>query len=50
MNSFFPDGVNSWNKGITHFKTIPSIDIFKKHILSLVRPEKKSIFGIYDPS
>ena len=50
MNSFFPDGVNSWNNVISHFKTIPSMDIFKRHILSLVRPEKKSIFGIHDPS
>ena len=41
MNSFFPDGVNSWNNVISHFKTIPSVDIFKRHILSLVRPEKK---------
>ena len=26
-NSFFPDGVNSWNNVISHFKTIPSMDI-----------------------
>ena len=50
MNSFFIDGVNSWNNVISHFKTMPSMDIFKRHILSLVRPEKKSIFGIHDPS
>ena len=50
MNSFFPDGINSWNNVITHFNDIPSIDILKKHILSLIRPEKKSIFGIHDPS
>ena len=50
MNSFFPDGVNSWNNVINYFKTIPSMDMFKRHILSLVRPEKRSIFGIHDPS
>ena len=50
MNSFFPDGINSWNNVITHFNDIPSIDILKKHILSLIRPEKKNIFGIHDPS
>ena len=50
MNSFFPDGVNSWNDVFTYFKTIPSMDIFKRHSLSLIRPEKKSIFGIHDPS
>ena len=42
MNSFFPDGINSWNNVITHFKNIPSIEILKKHILlCLILPEKK---------
>ena len=49
MNSFFPDGITSWNNVIIHFKNIPSINILKDHILSLTRPEKKRIFGIYDP-
>ena len=50
MNSFFPDGITtSWNNVISHFTNIPSIDILKKHMLSLTRPEKKSIFGIHDP-
>ena len=31
-------------------KQMPYMDIFKRHILSLVRPEKRSIFGIHDPS
>ena len=50
MNSFIPDGINTLNKVITHSKPIPSFDILKKHILSLVRPEKKSIFVIHGPS
>ena len=49
MNSFFPDGITSWNNVITHFKTIPSINILKDHILSLIRPGKKHYYGIYDP-
>ena len=49
MNSFFPDGVNSWNIVITNFPNIPSICILKGHILSLIRPVKKSIFDIHDP-
>ena len=49
MNSFFPDGITSWNNVITDFINIPSINILKRHILSLIRPEKKSIFGIHDP-
>ena len=48
-NSFFPDGINSWNIVITHFPNIPSIGTLKGHILSLIRPVKKSIFNIHDP-
>ena len=50
MNSFFPDSINSWNNVIPYFKDIPSIGILRNHILSLIRPEKKSTFGIYDSS
>ena len=49
MSSFFPDAINSWNNVITHFDNIPSIKILKDHILSLIRPKKRSIFGIHDP-
>ena len=49
MNSFFPDGIKAWNKVIVHFPNMPSINILKSHILSLIRPEKKSIFNIHDP-
>ena len=49
MNSFFPDGIKAWNNVIVHFPSIPSINILKSHILSLIRPVKKSIFNIHDP-
>ena len=49
MNGFFPDGIKAWNNAIVHFPNIPSINILKSHILSLIRPEKKSIFNIHDP-
>ena len=49
MNSFFPDAIASWNIILTHFDNIPSIDILKNHIISLIRPKAKSIFGIHDP-
>ena len=48
MHSFFPDSSTLWNNIIPHFKDIPSIGTIKKHILSLIRPEKKSIFEIHD--
>ena len=49
MNSFFPNGVASWNIIIKHFETMPSISKLKEHMLSLFRPNIKSMFNIYDP-
>ena len=48
MSSFFPDATTSWNNVIAHLNDIPSFSILKKHMLSLIRPKKKSIFGIHD--
>jgi len=48
-NSFFPDGIKSWNIVIEHFPTIPSLFTLKAHLQSLTSPAKKSIFNIYDP-
>ena len=49
MSSFFPDAISSWNNVITHFDNIPSINNLKNHLVSLIRPMKKNIFGIHDP-
>ena len=49
MNSFFPDAIASWNIFIKNFDNMPSFDILKDHIISLLRPKTKSIFGIHDP-
>ena len=49
MNSFFPDGIKAWNNVIVLFSNIASINILKNRILSLIRPEKKSIYSIHDP-
>ena len=41
MNSFFPDAIASWNlfMEIFNYKDVSSIDIIKKDIISLIRPE-----------
>ena len=49
MNSFFPNGINSWNNVISYFNNIPSVDIFKKTFYLLFAQRKKSIFGIHEP-
>ena len=47
--SFFPDAIASWNVFISDFDYVPTFDTLKSHIISLVRPKPKSIFGIHDP-
>ena len=49
MNSFFPNAIKTWNNFIAVFSNVQSIETFKKQMLSLIRPEKKSIFNIHDP-
>ena len=49
MNSFFPGAIASWNIIIKDFDTVPSFEILKGHIISIIRPKTKSIFGIHDP-
>ena len=51
MNSFFPNAIASWNifMEIFNYKEVPSIGILKKNILSLIRPESKSFFNVFDP-
>ena len=49
MNSFFLNAITSWNNVIIHFDNIPSINILRDHILSLIRPKGKYIFGVHHP-
>ena len=48
-NSFFPDAISSWNNIITNFQNVPPLTSLKTHILSLIHPKIKSIFGVHDP-
>ena len=47
--SFFPNGVASWNIMIKHFERMSSIDKLKEHLISLFRPNIKSMYDIHDP-
>ena len=44
MNSFFPNGTNSWNNVISHFNNIPSVDVLKKTHFFSYSPKKKKYF------
>ena len=52
MNSFFPDSIASWKlfMDIFNYKIVPSLDLLKNDIISLMRPESKSFFNIHDPT
>ena len=48
MNSFFPDAIRSWNSVGVDFCSTLSISVFKKDVISLIRPKSRPIFGISD--
>ena len=50
MKSFFPGAIASWNFFISHFANMPSFNVLKSYITSFFRHNKKSIFGIHDPT
>ena len=49
FNSFFPDITRSWNNIGFELRRCETISKFKQELLTLIRPPKKSIFGIHDP-
>ena len=49
-NSFYPDGVISWNGIGPELRGATSLSIFKKNILKIIRPVKSSIFKIHNPN
>ena len=48
-NSFYPDSVISWNGIGPELRGAKSLSIFKKNILKIIRPMRRSIFGIHNP-
>ena len=38
-----------WNTLMPYFQEMPTLLTLKKHLLSLFRPNAKSIFNIHDP-
>ena len=50
QKTFYPDSVISWNNIGPVLRGAKSLSIFKKNILKIIRPEKKEIFNIHNPS
>ena len=49
LDSFQPNGISTQNNVIGNFDSMPSIGVFKAHMLSFIRPHIKSTYGIHDP-
>ena len=49
QSSFYPHCLSEWNKLDPEIRLAPSVAVFKKKLLSIIRPPAKSFFGIHDP-
>ena len=48
-SSFYPNCLAEWNELDPEIRLAPSVGIFKKKLISIIRPPAKSVFGIHDP-
>ena len=49
QSSFYPHCLAVWNEFDPELRHAPSVTVFKKKLLSIIRPPAKSVFGIHDP-
>ena len=47
-NSFYPACIKDWNKLEDHIREELTLPQFKKHLVQLVRPPAKSVFGVFE--
>ena len=48
-SSFYPHCLCEWNDIEPELRLAPSVAVFKKKILSIIRPHANPVFGIHDP-
>ena len=48
-SSFYPNCLSEWDKLDPDIRLSTSVSVFKKKLLSLIRPACKPVFGIFDP-
>ena len=49
QSGFYPNCLHEWTKLDPEIRHAPSVAVFKKKLLSIIRPPAKSVFGIHDP-
>ena len=47
--SFYPTCLSEWKELEPEMRFAPPIAVFKKKILSIIRPPAKSVYGVHDP-
>ena len=50
LHSFYPDSINCWNELDPDIRKIETLSRFKSAILKTIKPQKRSIFRIHDPT
>ena len=48
-SGFYPNCRAEWNELDPEIRLAPSVSIFKKTLISIIRSPAKSVFGIHDP-
>ena len=48
QSSFYPHCLSEWNKLDPEIRLAPSVAVFKKKLLSIIRPPPKCFFGVHD--
>ena len=49
LASFYPNCISELNRLDPEIRLAPSVGVFKKKLLTIIRPPAKSVFGIHDP-
>ena len=47
-NSYIPSTINKWNKLDQDIRNTESYALFRKHLLSFIRPEVNNIFSVHN--
>ena len=47
-NSFYPNTIRSWNNLDPTIRCSPTLSLFKKRLVNIIRPTKKEIFNVVD--
>ena len=48
-STFYPNCLSEWEKLDPESRESCSVNVFKKHLLGLIRPPSKSVYGSHDP-